>query len=580
MSTSSRSRRSVSRTPAAQPEAQRRRVASDNASPAAAAASASAKVSSHDDDDDNDDHQDLDNEVELLLANAPVGSGHNATYTVDAPFRQSRESEARALDALNKRLDYYIVIMREREKIVLNERAELDKLRRGNAAEMTRLRGEFDAKLQAMRAEYEDRADTKPLKAEVQRLYRVRDDLQKDLAASQADIESANDRLRERSDQLKAAQVEVSRLKDEARLLGSSLGKEQTDKDKTSSLLEAARERATELAKQLAEEQANAHAHQKRVAALTRDLKDLRAEYDTKSREHAEAEASKLERERELRASFGEQLNGMVEEMRVRYSNEIAQLKSGVDEASAEELAEARKEAEDLRAQLAAAKNKEKATEALVLKLKTETTMLTAKVATAETEAETYKANVDELKATLDDREEACDKHRAALGRLEVEYSELIGVKIDINQEIKRYRALLEEEEIRLQVDKAGAGRRDLFAESSPSTAYGDKTNNMIFMSGNVADAVLRLKNGHSEPIELKGFVVKSKTTSFKFPDTVVEPNKIVAVYFGKDAAKRSAGDKANVAFAAPKLSFAKNDAATLVDSYGRNVTHIDIYNN
>jgi hypothetical protein len=523
----------------------------------------------------------LDDEINALIARAPGSSGHGVAYDRESSFRQPREAEARKLDELNKRCHYIMMVNRERDSYFQKGHAELTEYRKDAAAVTSRIRDEHESKLIAMRQEYEERNDSKPLKAEIQRLARLIEARDRTIAEAEEDRERDASRIRGLNERVKADQGKISELEDQVRVFGAALSDKDAELGSAGAADQRQRASAVQQAKALGEATADNAALRKQVGALKKDLNDMRQAFDTKSREHAESEAGKLERERELRDSFGKQLNSIVEEIRARSAKEISQLKANADEAMNEELAVLRKEVADRDAQLAAAEKRAAAQDTALLKLRSEATMLAAKNATLEAETEKAGEDLQKVQALFDDREVTCNKYAARLTALEAEYSELIGIKIDINKEIMRYRGLLEEEESRLQVSgKSSANKRDIFAESSPSTAYGDKTNNMVFVSSDIGDQVVRLKNGHSEPIELAGFVLKSKGSSFKFPDAVVQPNAVVAVYFGKDSQKRATADKANDAFSAPKFSFGKHDSATLVDSYGRNVSQIDVFDN
>ncbi len=551
---STRSRRSVSRS-SAQPEPQRRRVASKEQDTFEADAEMEARA-------------------EALFANASSDSHASATV-FDTPLRQAREDEAHQIELLNKRLQYYILIMREREEMVLKDRAELIKLRKGNAVEVLNVRNEYEARISAIREEYETTRDDKAVRIEMKRLTRKIEELSTSIQRAKEDTASAEDRLAARNEQLGAAQSDNALLKEEIRRLNAELAAEKARHAQTAGLLDSARGEVTNVSKLYAEEQATSAALNTRLTSAGKELTKLRAQYDEVSRDYNATETSKVERERELRASYAAQLSAMVDEVRARCLEDVAEAKAAADERWGAEVAAVEQERDKALAELAATKSKGRDGDSVAVTLRNQVTMLNARVSTLETDNETLTVEVTEVRKELEQKANDVDTFRRALRECEEDREMLISVKIGIGSEIVRYRELLEKEEILLS--QAGMAAVPI-SDRTPSQAYGDNTNNIVFLSSMVTDNVIRLKNGHIDAINLKNFILKTKKTAFKFPDVTAEADGVIAVYVGKDAVKRAAADKTNsIALPIPGCVIERDDFAALSDSAGREVCRVNL---
>ena len=374
--------------------------------------------------------------------------------TDDTPTRLSRLDEKSELQGLNKRLEFYILNRRERDASADGWVRELEALKNKHAADLEhqkklfenqlglvrKNRDELSAALSKMEGENAHQANAiRELQARLGLEHKARGALEGRVDALQKELLTAQNGLH-------AGSLAISNLQHEYAALKTSHDDLEASLDSSRKTQEMAQSKANKLAQQYGDLSDEYDTLQTRTAA---DVKKYESEIHQLCQENHRSVDG-------IRADCEARLNGIFAERQVQYENDKAEALAVMKTTFDEKLLGYRTRLEELGHELEQEKSNHKAAaRALdkenrnVVSLLSELKQAQTALAAAEQALANERAN-PELARQLADKQETIRRLKVSFKRKDLEFDELMDVKIMLDLEIKAYRTLLDQEDLRV----------------------------------------------------------------------------------------------------------------------------------
>jgi len=474
----------------------------------------------------------------------------------DSATRLSRVEERDTLHNLNARLEYFLSRMKELEVANDDLQVRVDTAASVHKTQSDQLRDMYEKQLTDMR---------KTSEKDVELIT----ELKSKLSAAQKE---ANEATKD-----KVALTRKAQLADE---LDVKLRAVTDERDRLASRAKEAEARAAELEKSAAVFEAKANMLEKKLAPLRDQLATAeelrRKESETYRAQIAELSGGSRSEIDKLKASYDKQLLEAMEKQKKR-----------ADEERLTELAQVREHFTAVEAELMRAVDEEKAARASADErmgdLNAQVRQLRARASQAEAQAaaleKTLAERIAHFDAAIARLDQQLQEARAARQQKEVEFNELMDVKISLAEELKTYTKLLEGEEERLGITPTKEPKRRRFttADDGGGGASGAASGPLPYLATlDLINDSFALKNAGDAPAPLGGFkVVSAHATdvSFEFPDDFeLQPGATVTVYSGKKNQRKKRDPRTELWWSPRYMWRNEGDEAIMYDSSGSEV--------
>lgn len=385
---------------------------------------------------------------------AAPSSLDNSMSMEDTPTRLSRLDEKSELQGLNKRLEFYILNRRERDASADGWVRELEGLKNKHAADLEHQKKLFENQLGLVRKNRDElSANLSKFEGENAHQSNALKELQARLAlehkargALEGRVDSLQQELLAAQNALHGASLARSNLQHEYAALKSSHDDLEASLDTSRRTQEAAQSKANKLAQQYGDLSDEYDTLQTRNSA---DVKKYESEIHTLCQENHRSVDG-------IRADCEARLNVIFAERQQQYEDDKAEALATLKHHFDEKLLGYRTRLEELGHDLEQEKSNHKAAaRALdkenrnVITLLAELKQSQAALAAAEQALNAERAN-PELSRALAEKQETIRRLKVSFKRKDLEFDELMDVKIMLDLEIKAYRTLLDQEDIRV----------------------------------------------------------------------------------------------------------------------------------
>ncbi|KDO20954.1 hypothetical protein SPRG_14046 [Saprolegnia parasitica CBS 223.65] len=423
-------------------------------------------------------------------------------------MKSKRLDEKTTLQALNNRLEMYVLRVKEVEDSKEIAEKELESIRDRMQLDLTMTKTRLSKELEEVRKKYEEEREAKIRvqnleKEQYNELVQLREQV-KELNNTKTYLETVQNELTKEKESCKAAKEALASnataLQSERRKLNDM----EKEYRKTLASLHDATSELEQLKQKTSE------------FSMTRDseMTALRKEMNAK---HSEALAS-WRRESEERQQVVE--------------NEVRSHFEGVVEGLRSQLDEATKEITDLRTDNERTANDYDES----LKLRQS---LTEKLAVVESQ---YRADRKKFQEDRRAYEANIEAARKARKEKDLEFNDLMDIKIALDAEISAYRSILDREETRFGVEPKATTQKK--RKSTPHSVRAQKrrkthaSGDFRIRQLNLDEGRIILENTGATPLPLNGWQITSKSSNhvFSFPDDyVIQPGGKVSVLSGKN---------------------------------------------
>lgn len=523
------------------------------------------------------------------------------------PARKAKMGEKEELQDLNKRLEFYILTRREREKKLDTYQQKITELKERQDAELENQKALYESQLtnlKTLRQEMSNANDA--LEDQIRDLESQISELNSDLSAANAKKEAAESRIEFFVEQVKDKSKQLINAEGKNTSLEHELEQSTSEMESVKQQLEKSKTRADQAKAEVASAESKLRNAKEDYAML--ESKTSREIEQLKARVEEFGNVTRQQLEDELRTEFGnqlkefcfdqqkvhkEQLEKGMADLKAQYEGKINEYRDSFEEVS--------NEADALKSQLRSTETDLKLLQQRPID-EGEKKELERKIV----ELEQALQQVKEASTAESDQQQGSIRDlRHQLKEKNEDFDALMDVKVALAMEIKSYRLLLDSEEARLgfsngsssadSPQRAAASIQDtpVLRRHQPSIPRTpvlrntpekkvDFTDTLIVSKLDLEEQYLTVTNESKEWVSLEEWTLSNKdgSESFEFPaDLVLKPEESVTVWYGPDAKSRFCfpTDISWVNHGEVVFDLEEGDAALLVDPNGKAVVKIDI---
>lgn len=413
-------------------------------------------------------------------------------------LRQSRLNEKQTLSELNKRLEMYILKVRERDASSGSIDRELNLAKTQYTTELNHIRDAYESQIELLR---KHKSDTTSEKLKIEYIAKEHSDTIKRLTTELHDNQS----------RVELAELHVNQLTIQLNDITNQLHDSKSDNDKLNKKL-------TDVSKQLVQYQQQAESVQQQYDTVQLELKQITSKYNnllddmnslqlTKDTEIKQlnsqlheltSQASTMEDV--LRREFGKQLKQILEERQLQYEAEKNDIIDELRELYSTQLDERDKQIEQQAEQFTHQSDMIRQLEQRMINERNDAQSAVAQKQALEIRVQQLTNDIQNINSQLDiEITNKNDQQRVYLQtvkRKDDEFQTLMDVKVALDNEIRQYRMLLENEEYRIQDNEQ-------FNNNAPNSQ-----SNNISITINQKNKLVSVTNNESFVISMSGYTL------------------------------------------------------------------------